>query len=59
MISSELTSNVKYYCSSTATEDVAQALSAFNFYCSAARREVVATGVLESGENLRAFASRE
>jgi hypothetical protein len=43
LFASSITSDVKSYCSSTASDDVASALSAFAFYCSAARNEVVAT----------------
>jgi hypothetical protein len=42
MFSSSITSEVKEYCSSTATEDVASAAAAFSFYCAAARAEVTA-----------------
>ncbi|KAF6789967.1 hypothetical protein CSOJ01_14689 [Colletotrichum sojae] len=47
MVTSTLTSNVKYYCSSTAPEDVSSALGLLDFYCKAAKNEVVAT-VVES-----------
>ncbi|KAL0942032.1 uncharacterized protein CTRU02_204795 [Colletotrichum truncatum] len=43
MVVNTLTSDVKYYCSSTATEDVSSALAVLDFYCKAAKREVVAT----------------
>jgi len=48
MASSLMSSSVKFYCESTASEDVVSVLSVFDFYCSAARKEVVATGVSES-----------
>jgi len=47
-LTSSITSNVKYSCASTATEDVASAIAVFDFYCSAARAEVVAAGVTDS-----------
>ncbi|KAK2005647.1 hypothetical protein LZ32DRAFT_623558 [Colletotrichum eremochloae] len=47
LVTSTMTSDVKYYCSSTASEDVSSALAVLDFYCKAARNEVVAT-VLES-----------
>ncbi|TQN70111.1 hypothetical protein CSHISOI_05364 [Colletotrichum shisoi] len=43
LVTSTMTSNVKYYCSSTASEDVSSALAVLDFYCKAARNEVVAT----------------
>lgn len=42
MVSSSLTSEVKYSCSSTATADVSSALAVFDYYCSAAQDDVVA-----------------
>ncbi|KAJ9151171.1 TPR/MLP1/MLP2-like protein [Pleurostoma richardsiae] len=47
-ISNSVTSNVKYSCSSTASEDITSALSVFDFYCQAARAEVTAAGVTDS-----------
>ncbi|KAK1986959.1 hypothetical protein LZ30DRAFT_580992 [Colletotrichum cereale] len=47
LVTSTMTSNIKYYCSSTASEDVSSALAVLDFYCKAARNEVVAT-VVES-----------
>ncbi|TDZ15354.1 hypothetical protein Cob_v011694 [Colletotrichum orbiculare MAFF 240422] len=43
LVTSTLTSDVKYYCSSTASEDVSSALAVLDFYCRAAKNEVVAT----------------
>ncbi|KAJ6438773.1 putative Vacuolar protein 8 [Purpureocillium lavendulum] len=43
-VSSTLTSDVKIYCSRTATDDVTSAMAVFDFYCSAADNKVVATG---------------
>ncbi|TEA12339.1 hypothetical protein C8034_v006037 [Colletotrichum sidae] len=43
LVTSTLTSDVKYYCSSTASEDVSSALAVLDFYCKAAKNEVVAT----------------
>jgi hypothetical protein len=56
LVSTSITSSVKYYCSSTATEDIASALSVFGFYCSAARKEVVVT-VAESSKCLTLYFS--
>lgn len=47
-VSSSVTSGVKYSCSSTATEDITSALAVLDFYCSAAKNQVKATGVAES-----------
>ncbi|KAK4034595.1 hypothetical protein C8A01DRAFT_38951 [Parachaetomium inaequale] len=46
----EITSSVKYQCSSTASEDVSSAVSVFNYYCSAAAAQVTAAGVSNSVE---------
>lgn len=46
--SSIINTEVKYSCSSTATEDVASAQDVFAFYCSAASNLVKAVGVTES-----------
>ncbi|KAK4190829.1 hypothetical protein QBC35DRAFT_460791 [Podospora australis] len=46
----ELTSSVKYSCASTASEDIKSAVDVYNYYCSAARSEVVAAGVTNSIE---------
>ncbi|OHW93665.1 hypothetical protein CSPAE12_07698 [Colletotrichum incanum] len=43
LVTSTVTSDIKYYCSSTASEDVSSALAVLDFYCKAARNEVVAT----------------
>ncbi|KAF9870906.1 hypothetical protein CkaCkLH20_11578 [Colletotrichum karsti] len=43
LVTSTLTSDIKYYCSSTASEDVSSALAVMDFYCKAAKGEVVAT----------------
>ncbi|WYZ38022.1 hypothetical protein EsH8_II_001528 [Colletotrichum jinshuiense] len=48
-MASALTSRVKYYCSSTASEDVTSALGVLDFYCDAAKNEVIAT-VAESAQ---------
>ena len=47
-ITSSLTSGVKYYCDKTALEDISSVLGLFDYYCSAARSEVVAAGITES-----------
>jgi hypothetical protein len=47
-VTSSISSNVKYSCDSTATEDIASAIAVFDFYCSAARAEVTAGGVTDS-----------
>lgn len=41
-------SDVSYSCRSGSPDDIASAMAVYNFYCSAARKEVVATGVSES-----------
>ncbi|KAK4145278.1 uncharacterized protein C8A04DRAFT_27038 [Dichotomopilus funicola] len=43
-----ITSSVKYECESTATEDVASAISLYDYYCSAAAAEVTPPGVHNS-----------
>ncbi|KAL2162115.1 hypothetical protein VTH06DRAFT_7900 [Thermothelomyces fergusii] len=43
-----LTSSVKWYCSSTATEDVSSAVAVLNYYCSAAEAKVTPPGVSTS-----------
>jgi hypothetical protein len=48
-VSSSLVSWVEYECSSTASADITSAVGVFNFYCSAAAGEVIATGVTASG----------
>ncbi|VBB80131.1 Putative protein of unknown function [Podospora comata] len=47
-LSREITSSVKAYCRSTATEDVSSAISVYNYYCSAAENKVTAAGVTNS-----------
>lgn len=42
-ISSVLTESVKYACSNTATADMTSAVAAWDYYCSAAEKKVVAT----------------
>ncbi|KAK2057305.1 hypothetical protein LY76DRAFT_594331 [Colletotrichum caudatum] len=54
LVTSTMTSDVKYYCSSTASEDVSSALAVLDFYCKAARNEVVAT-VRESSKGTRSI----
>jgi hypothetical protein len=49
-VNSDITSNVKYYCASTATEDISSALSVFGYYCSAAEGLATPAGVTESGK---------
>lgn len=49
-VSSTLTSDVKYYCDSTASADISSALAVFDFYCSAVNGLVEAAGVTESGK---------
>ncbi|OHE98240.1 hypothetical protein CORC01_06437 [Colletotrichum orchidophilum] len=43
IVMSTVTSDIKWYCSSTATDDVSSALAVLDYYCKAARNEVVAT----------------
>ncbi|KAK0742319.1 hypothetical protein B0T21DRAFT_449013 [Apiosordaria backusii] len=44
----EITSSVKGYCASTATEDISSAVAVYNYYCSAAENKVSAAGVTNS-----------
>ncbi|KAK4166352.1 hypothetical protein QBC43DRAFT_16546 [Cladorrhinum sp. PSN259] len=46
----QLTSSVKYSCSSTATEDVSSAVAVWDIYCSAAAGKLSAAGVTASVE---------
>ncbi|RYP37342.1 hypothetical protein DL767_002985 [Monosporascus sp. MG133] len=46
--SSVITSNVQYWCASTATDDISSAIAVFDYYCSAAKAEVTPDGVTES-----------
>ncbi|UNI18348.1 hypothetical protein JDV02_004621 [Purpureocillium takamizusanense] len=57
-VSSTLTSDVKAYCSSTATDDVTSAMAVFDFYCSAAEKKVVATGAESVSETQPSAMSR-
>lgn len=43
LVSSSLTSEVKWYCENTATDEVSSAMEVLDFYCSAAKGDVVAT----------------
>ncbi|EXF82137.1 hypothetical protein CFIO01_00651 [Colletotrichum fioriniae PJ7] len=43
IVMSTVTSDIKWYCSSTATDDVSSAVAVLDYYCKAARNEVVAT----------------
>lgn len=47
-VSSIITSNVKYRCDNTATEDITSALAVLNQYCSAAKGEVTVAGITAS-----------
>ncbi|KAL2150846.1 hypothetical protein VTH82DRAFT_7409 [Thermothelomyces myriococcoides] len=47
-VSKALTSSVKWYCDSTATEDISSALSVFSYYCSAADGKVTPPGITNS-----------
>ncbi|KAK4179410.1 hypothetical protein QBC36DRAFT_322585 [Triangularia setosa] len=47
-ISREITSSVKQWCKSTATEDISSAIAVYNYYCSAADNKVTAAGVTNS-----------
>ncbi|RYP10586.1 hypothetical protein DL764_000556 [Monosporascus ibericus] len=48
IVSSVITSRVRYRCASTATEDISSAIEVFDYYCSAAKAEVTPNGVTES-----------
>ncbi|KAI1777156.1 hypothetical protein F4818DRAFT_409404 [Hypoxylon cercidicola] len=56
-VSNDLSSDVKYYCDSTATEDVSSALQVFDLYCSAAKGLVTPAGITESVEQTIATGS--
>ncbi|KUI69297.1 hypothetical protein VM1G_05000 [Cytospora mali] len=47
-VSSTISSQVKFYCESTASSDISSALAVFDYYCSAANGDVVATGITNS-----------
>ncbi|KAI1806248.1 hypothetical protein F4811DRAFT_511208 [Daldinia bambusicola] len=53
-MSNVITSDVKYSCDSTATEDVRSALAVFDLYCSAAKGLTTPAGVTESLEQTKA-----
>ncbi|KAF3054943.1 hypothetical protein GL218_07345 [Daldinia childiae] len=53
-MSNAITSDVKYSCDSTATEDVSSALLVFDLYCSAAKGLTTPAGVTESLEQTMA-----
>ncbi|KAI1858198.1 hypothetical protein JX265_010866 [Neoarthrinium moseri] len=55
VVSSVITSNVKYSCSSTASEDITSALAVWNLYCSAAKGLVTPAGVTESVQQTSAI----
>ncbi|KAK9769695.1 hypothetical protein SCAR479_13633 [Seiridium cardinale] len=55
VVSSAITSDVKYSCSSTASEDISSALSVWNYYCSAAKALVTPAGVTESVQQTSAI----
>lgn len=57
-VSSTLTSNVKFYCESTATADVTSALAVLSYYCSAAENKVVATAAESIPESYPTAESR-
>lgn len=56
-VSNDLNSDVKYYCDSTASEDVSSALEVFDLYCSAAKALVTPAGITESVEQTVATGS--
>ncbi|KAI0164005.1 hypothetical protein GGR57DRAFT_272348 [Xylariaceae sp. FL1272] len=47
-ISTEITSDVKYYCDSTASDAISSALAVYDLYCSAAKAETTLGGITES-----------
>ncbi|ORY63901.1 uncharacterized protein BCR38DRAFT_392153 [Pseudomassariella vexata] len=55
-VSSVITSEVKYSCDTTASEDVISALSVWDLYCSAAKGLATPAGVTESVEQTSATA---
>ncbi|KAI0378944.1 hypothetical protein F5Y04DRAFT_260694 [Hypomontagnella monticulosa] len=48
LVSSIVSSDVKYSCDSTATEDVSSAMQVFDLYCSAAKALATPAGITES-----------
>ncbi|KAK0628827.1 hypothetical protein B0T17DRAFT_167902 [Bombardia bombarda] len=58
-ILSSITSSVKWYCDSTATDDISSAVAVYNLYCSAAKGEVVAGGVTVSVSQTYASATSD
>lgn len=58
LVSSMITSNVKYFCDVTATEDVTSALAIFDQYCKAAKGEVKPVGITASSKRLGLFSAR-
>ncbi|KAI1268123.1 hypothetical protein F5Y18DRAFT_279075 [Xylariaceae sp. FL1019] len=47
-ISTVITSDVKYYCESTASDAISSALAVYDLYCSAAKAETTLGGITES-----------
>ncbi|OTA61537.1 hypothetical protein K449DRAFT_331034, partial [Hypoxylon sp. EC38] len=56
-VSNEISSDVKYSCDSTATEDISSALNVFELYCSAAKALTTPAGVTESGKSTASLCS--
>ncbi|OTA80854.1 hypothetical protein M434DRAFT_37767 [Hypoxylon sp. CO27-5] len=54
-VSNEISSDVKYSCDSTATEDISSALNVFELYCSAAKALTTPAGVTESVQQTSAI----
>lgn len=50
-MSNAITSDVKYSCDSTATEDISSALKVYELYCSAAKGLATPAGITESGKS--------
>ena len=48
-VTNQITSDVKYSCGKTASEDISSAMEVFDYYCSAAQALVTPEGVIESG----------
>ena len=50
LVTNKITSDVKYSCGKTASEDISSAIEVFDYFCSAAQALVTPEGVIQSGE---------
>ena len=51
LVTNKITSDVKYSCGKTASEDISSAIEVFDYFCSAAQAQVTPEGIVESGES--------